>query len=257
MWNLECEMNKIAVVVINQKGKEAANALERGFDAQEVSCFYPAPGRLKGLTARIFDKDKFEGIVFIMAAGIVVRMIAAHLKDKYRDPAIVVVDDERRFAVSLLSGHEGKANDLAVRVANILGAEPVITTASESKKKIVIGLGCRKGAEKKEIIAAIRYALKKIKSSIKEARYIASVDLKKDEAGLKQACVELGIPLRIISSDIIRNFNGKYQKSEFVQSKTGLWGVSEPCALLSARCPKLILPKIKISKVTIAAAREA
>lgn len=250
-------MNKIAVVAINQKGKEAANALERGFDAYEVSCFYPFAGRLKGLTVRIFDKDKFEGIVFIMASGIVVRMIAPYLKDKYRDPAIVVVDDEKRFAVSLLSGHEGRANDLAVRVANILGAEPVITTASESKKKIVIGLGCGKRVEKEEIITAIRYALKKIKSSIKEVHYIASVDLKKDEIGLKKACIELGIPLRIISSDLIRNFNGKYQKSEFVNEKIGLGGVSEPCALLTARCPKLILPKIKLGKVTVAAAREA
>lgn len=250
-------MRKIAIVAINRKGKEAANALARGFDAQEASCFYPSSGRLKDLTARIFDKERFEGIVFIMAAGIVVRMIAPYLKDKYRDPAIVAVDDERRFAISLLSGHEGKANDLAVRVANILGAEPVITTASESKKKIVIGLGCRKGAEKEEIITAIRYALKKIKSSVKEARYIASVDLKKDEIGLKDACSELGIPLRIVSSDLIRNFNGKYQKSEFVKEKVGLGGVSEPCALLTARCPKLILPKIKLGKVTVAAAREA
>lgn len=250
-------MKKIAIVAINREGKDAARALARGFDEEEVSCFHPSLGRLKGLTSRIFDKERFEGIVFIMAAGIVVRMIAPYLKDKYRDPAIVVVDDEKRFAVSLLSGHEGKANDLAVRVANILGAEPVITTASESKKKVVIGLGCRRGVEKEEIITAIRYALKKIKSSIREARYIASVDLKKDEIGLKKACIELGIPLRIISSDLIRNFNGKYQKSEFVNEKIGLGGVSEPCALLAARCPKLILPKIKLGKVTVAAAREA
>jgi cobalt-precorrin 5A hydrolase len=75
--------------------------------------------------------EKHENLVCIMAAGIVVRGIAPYLKGKVTDPAVVVVDEAGRFAVSLLSGHLGGANELARRVAQALGGTPVITTATD------------------------------------------------------------------------------------------------------------------------------
>ncbi len=75
--------------------------------------------------------EKGENLVCIMAAGIVVRSIAPYLKGKDTDPAVVVVDEAGRFAVSLLSGHLGGANDRARRVAKLLGGTPVITTATD------------------------------------------------------------------------------------------------------------------------------
>ncbi len=66
-----------------------------------------------------------------MALGIVVRLAGPLATDKRRDPALVVVDDAGRFAISVLGGHGAGANDLAVQVAGILGATPVITTASD------------------------------------------------------------------------------------------------------------------------------
>jgi cobalt-precorrin 5A hydrolase len=72
-----------------------------------------------------------ENLVCIMAAGIVVRGIAPYLKGKDTDPAVVVVDEAGQFAVSLLSGHLGGANELARRVAKILGGAPVITTGTD------------------------------------------------------------------------------------------------------------------------------
>ena len=72
-----------------------------------------------------------ENLVCVMAAGIVVRGIAPYLKGKDTDPAVVVVDEAGRFAVSLLSGHLGGANDLARRVAEVLGGTAVITTATD------------------------------------------------------------------------------------------------------------------------------
>jgi cobalt-precorrin 5A hydrolase len=71
------------------------------------------------------------GHVFIMATGIVVRVIAPHILKKTEDPAVVVVDDRGRYAISLLSGHLGGANDLARRVAAAVGAQAVITTATD------------------------------------------------------------------------------------------------------------------------------
>ena len=73
----------------------------------------------------------YDGLVFIMATGIVVRVIAPHIRDKRVDPAVVVVDERGQYAISLLSGHIGGANDLSHAVAEAIGAQPVITTATD------------------------------------------------------------------------------------------------------------------------------
>ncbi len=70
-------------------------------------------------------------LVFIMAAGIVIRTIAPLLTDKTTDPAVVVMDEAGKHVVSLLSGHLGGGNSLARNIATALDAEPVITTASD------------------------------------------------------------------------------------------------------------------------------
>ncbi len=75
--------------------------------------------------------ERRESLVCVMAAGIVVRGIAPYLKGKDADPAVVVVDEAGRYAISLVSGHLGGANELARRVAQILKATPVITTATD------------------------------------------------------------------------------------------------------------------------------
>ncbi len=75
---------------------------------------------------------QYERHVFVAAAGIVVRAVAPHLQTKDRDPAVVVLDTDGRFAVSLLSGHLGGANELAREVARITNGTPVITTATDT-----------------------------------------------------------------------------------------------------------------------------
>ncbi len=74
----------------------------------------------------------YSGHVLVCAAGMAVRCIAPLIKGKDRDPGVVVVDQCGRFAVSLLSGHLGGANRLAQQVAEILGGQPVITTATDN-----------------------------------------------------------------------------------------------------------------------------
>lgn len=86
-------------------------------------------GELKELVEKVFLD--YEGFVFIMASGIVVRVIAPLIKGKDVDPAVVVMDEAGRFAISLLSGHLGGANGLALQVSKCLGATPVITTATD------------------------------------------------------------------------------------------------------------------------------
>ncbi|MEW5351475.1 precorrin-3B C(17)-methyltransferase [Streptomyces sp. 16-176A] len=71
-------------------------------------------------------------LVCFLATGAVVRLIAPLLGDKNADPGVVCVDEGGRFAVSLVGGHGGGANELAVEVGGLLGAKPVVTTATDS-----------------------------------------------------------------------------------------------------------------------------
>ncbi|WP_406489384.1 precorrin-3B C(17)-methyltransferase [Streptomyces phaeochromogenes] len=73
-----------------------------------------------------------EQLVCFLATGAVVRLVAPLLVDKASDPGIVCVDEGGRFAVSLVGGHGGGANELAREVGELLGAEPVVTTATDS-----------------------------------------------------------------------------------------------------------------------------
>lgn len=75
--------------------------------------------------------NHFDAFIFIGAMGICVRAIAPCVQNKYTDPAVVCVDCTSKYAISVLSGHIGGANELTNRIANILGAEPVITTQSD------------------------------------------------------------------------------------------------------------------------------
>jgi cobalamin biosynthesis protein CbiG len=73
----------------------------------------------------------YQKIICIMAAGIAVRMVAPYLKSKWEDPAVVVMDDQAKNIISLLSGHWGGANELTRDLAQLLGGHRVITTASD------------------------------------------------------------------------------------------------------------------------------
>lgn len=77
---------------------------------------------------------EYDGLIFVSAVGIAVRFIAPFVQDKKSDPAVVVIDDGGKFAVSLLSGHLGGANKLTEELAQLLGAQAVITTATDRKK---------------------------------------------------------------------------------------------------------------------------
>ena len=86
----------------------------------------------KRLSDAIFsDFHAYTGHVFIMSTGIVVRLIASCIQNKTTDPAVVVIDEIGRHVVSLVSGHLGGANSLAIKVAGLIGADPVITTATD------------------------------------------------------------------------------------------------------------------------------
>ena len=86
------------------------------------------------------DFNNYDALVFVMATGIVIRIIANLLKSKNSDPAIIVLDQKGKFVISLLSGHLGGANALTSQIAEILGAIPVITTATDIEDMIAFDI---------------------------------------------------------------------------------------------------------------------
>lgn len=78
--------------------------------------------------------------VFVISVGAVVRMIAPLLENKKVDPAVVCVDDNNQFAICVLSGHVGRGNEFTNRFAKILGALPVITTASDVRGTLTVDI---------------------------------------------------------------------------------------------------------------------
>ncbi len=79
-----------------------------------------------------------DAIVFIGAIGIAVRYIAPYIRSKTEDPAVVGMDEHGRWAVALLSGHIGGCNELTNRIAERLGSEPIITTATDLNGKFSV-----------------------------------------------------------------------------------------------------------------------
>ncbi len=130
---------KIAVLAITRDGCQLGERLTAHLNN---TVFLSCRGKLKKNLLQAWHE--YDGLVCIMATGIVIRILAGEFKNKYKDPAIVVCDERGDFAISLLSGHLGGANELAIKVAEITGGQPVITTSSDVQKLVPLDLWVRK-----------------------------------------------------------------------------------------------------------------
>jgi precorrin-4/cobalt-precorrin-4 C11-methyltransferase len=133
----------VAVLALTPGGSKVAG--EIGANLEESTLYLPEKEARGFAEARPFTDfkeifancvKKHEGLVCVMATGIVVRLLAPLLKSKDEDPAVVVVDEMGRNVISLVSGHLGGANRLAREVAAITGGQAVITTATDVQGKI-------------------------------------------------------------------------------------------------------------------------
>lgn len=148
---------RIALVVLTKAGLALALRLQSGL-ATEVHIYasqraYKARDALIGqhtdISITSFDTvapllsqlwTTYDQIVFFFALGAVVRLIAPLLLHKHQDPGVVAIDDAGQFAISVVSGHIGDANGLARRCAELLGATPVVTTASDVHHTLAVDL---------------------------------------------------------------------------------------------------------------------
>jgi cobalt-precorrin 5A hydrolase len=161
----------ISIFCVTENGLKIAEKLAWGLGSSDIYTLADVRKRgLPRLVKRAFSES--DGLIFIMAAGIVVRTIAPLINGKEIDPAVVVVDEKGRHAISLLSGHLGGANELAQRVAELIGARPVITTATDAN-----GLPCIEDIARKFncVIENIK-GIKHVNSAIVNGGSVAFVD---------------------------------------------------------------------------------
>jgi cobalt-precorrin 5A hydrolase len=253
----------LALITLSREGAEVCRRLAAALPGASLfvhSTVVDAEGaetfeRVLDLTKAVWKR--FEGLVYVAPCGVVVRALAGSLRHKLYDPAVVVVDVGGRYAISLVGGHEAGANALAVQIANVLGAEPVISTSSEAVKTLIVGVGCRRGVTEQEVVRAVRGALESVGAKQEDVRLLASADIKAEEAGLLQAARSLAAPLRFVPSDEIRSSVRAFGRSKFVQERVDLPAVAEPAALLAGRRTRLVLRKTTFGRVTVAIARES
>ncbi|MGB3209984.1 MAG: cobalamin biosynthesis protein [Desulforhopalus sp.] len=143
---------KIGIIAITRGGRELAAKLCSLLD--DASILEKEHGQKVADTIAA-NWRRYDGLICIMAAGIVVRAIAPLLTDKLTDPCVIVVDEKGRHAISLLSGHIGGGNTLAGKVAGLTGGTPVITTASDTLELVALDLWARE----QQLLAPSREAL--------------------------------------------------------------------------------------------------
>ena len=139
---------RLGVICFTAAGSKLSGCLtvglkQAGHEVIRVNCLKGEKDLSLGEWTRMAFTE-CEGIVYIGACGIAVRAIAPFLRDKTVDPAVITVDEQGHFVVSLLSGHLGGANQLAVEAAAVLGATPVISTATDLHGCFAVDLWAQK-----------------------------------------------------------------------------------------------------------------
>ncbi len=277
--------------------------------------------------------NECEGIVLFLATGAAVRLVAPLLKGKHADPGVVTVDDAARFAVALCGGHDGGANALAGRVAEALGAAPVVTTASDAlgvpaldtlgeglgfrledgsdlaavgaalvsgqrvnlvadrrwplgplpenvvrsdvpeaplilisdrimevnrpavvyrPPSLVAGVGCSRGTSADEILILLDSSLADAGLSKKSVAALASIDVKRDEAGLLAAARRMDVPIRFHTAEALSAVDPP-NPSEVVRDVVGTPSVAEAAVLISGA--ELVAEKRKSKMATVSVGR--
>ena len=154
---------KISIICFTLTGQQTGEKLKKALEEQEhaVSLYTKSkyiPESIKESTKEWAGKqfESADGIIFIGATGIAVRSIAPYVASKKTDPAVLVTDECGKFVISLLSGHLGGANELA------LHAVPIVTTATDLEGKFAVDVFAKKNnchifrmKEAKEVSAAL------------------------------------------------------------------------------------------------------
>lgn len=208
-----------------------------------------------------------EPLLFICATGIVMRSLAPVLVSKYDDPPVLVLDEQGRFVIPLLSGHEGGANELARQISEQLQAqnrpaELVITTANPYlKPRYSVGMGCERHCPAPVLEGLLMQSLEQAGLTLDQIDSIASIDIKADEVGLITLAKKLNKPFETWTVPQLTEVEGLLStRSDYVFKTVGVYGVAESAALVSCqqrtgKSAELVLNKQKNRQATCAIAR--
>jgi cobalt-precorrin 5A hydrolase len=143
---------RVCIIAITRHGAAQAAALAAHLPEASLctaekfaAAFAGLPNPLRAYAGALRDEigplfAGFDQLIFFVSLGAVVRLVAPHLRSKDEDPGITVVDDAGQFVIPVLSGHVGGANAMAERVAALIGATPVVTTASDVGRTIPVDI---------------------------------------------------------------------------------------------------------------------
>lgn len=313
---------KINVFSFTNNGSRLAERLKESIDLHDVTLI-PKTSSREIICERSFRDN--EALVFIGAAGIAVRSIAPFIRDKLQDPPVLVMDELGNYVIPLLSGHVGGANQLANEIAHVIGATPVITTATDINgvfsvdlfakeneltiteregiakvsssalegkditmsikdyppqepvdvlvddipesilkgtasivlcpKRYAVGMGCRRGKPYEDLREFAGEVLAAFGIDLKDVGCIATIDVKKDEKGLRELSHAWRVPLITFDAEILAKTCGDFSHSETVLEKVGVDNVCERAAVLAAgKGSVLVVRKTAVAGMTIAIA---
>ena len=335
---------KIAILSVSKKGYDLSLKIKEllNNDSTIIRCDIYHKDVKNNFNLLFYE---YDSIIAIMASGILIRSISDLVVSKTSDPAILNIDDNGQFVISMLSGHLGGANKLTNKVAELINATPVITTSTDVNnklgidvlasdlylsidntkeilhfnksilegkevsftvnsngnydylfnylnnntlemdvsiyfssrikdseieaecdnhtiilrpRKVVFGIGCRRGKSSDEINKAIDIVLNDLNMDKSRIDCFTSAEIKKDEEGILELSKDLNIPVNFVDLEKLKLFKSKdIQESEFVMSKFGIPGVCEPSALITAGFDsQLIYKKTAFDGVTVSVALE-
>ena len=294
-------------------------------------------GKEKNISLQTWTENAFskaQVLIFVGAAGIAVRAIAPFVQDKFKDPAVLVVDEKGTYVIPVLSGHVGGANAYALQLAEKLQAQAVITTATDINQKfavdvfakknqlfikdrawakeisaailggekigffcegqvtgtipeevvaeqgkvtekyrinvgihntcqlipkaVTVGVGCRKGKSAEEIETFVLEQLEKQQIAMESISCVASVDKKKNEAGILAFCEKYGLEFQTFSPEELERVPGEYTQSEFVEKTIGVGNVCERAAICAWKQNRahILQPKTAQNGKTLAIAEK-
>ncbi|MDY5220103.1 MAG: cobalt-precorrin 5A hydrolase [Eubacteriales bacterium] len=329
-------MKRAAILYFTDRGAATAERIQTALQEDwEVSLHRPHGGE-RSIVETLFQTE--DALIFVGACGIAVRAIAPFVRSKTTDPAVIVVDELGRQAISLLSGHIGGANALTRRIAADIGGIPVITTATDLSRRFAadewaarngliissmkaakdfaveilrrdlplysdfpiegtppgglylyaeasasdcglaiscrniapfdktlaliprilhLGIGCKRHTPAENIRRAVQAVLEEANLSPRALKSVASIDVKRDEAGLIEYCASANLPLSFYSAEELRSLPGSFTPSNFVQNTVGVDNVCERAAMRAAgEGATRIVNKTCLDGVTVAVAQE-
>ncbi len=247
----------IKIISLTAEGLRLAERLKTVLPESDV---WHKPTPFTDTVQREFQRG--TALMFICATGIVVRTLGPVLSDKQSDPPVLALDEQGKFVIALLSGHEGGANEWARQVAEALQAEPVMTTANAYCRPVyAVGLGCERGCTQEALLQLLNASLEQLDVRLDQVESLNSIDIKADEVGMLELSAQLNRPFHTWPVERLREVEAQLSvKSDYVFKTVGVFGVCESAALVGAMqqtgAPaELVLTKQKSKQATCAIAR--